>query len=141
MTPGCPRSPAPAAAADLEALAAELRVLREQNAALKAHVERQQIMLEELARRQAEFRVVRSEASPSVGAGPSVATPIPATPVVRTTAAPVAAVQKLGKLHLSGEGAVAYFGGLTHYHAHGVVEKHPLANDSPWVNFNTGEKP
>lgn len=103
--------PAPAAAADLEALAAELRVLREQNAALKAHVERQQIMLEELARRQAEFRVVRSEASPSVGAGPSVATPIPATPVVGTTAAPVAAVQKLGKLHLSGEGAVAYFGG------------------------------
>lgn len=98
--------PAPAAAADLETLAAELRALREQNAALKAHVERQQVMIEELARRQAELRVVRTEAPPAVAAGPS-----PAAPVVKTPAAPVAAVQKLGKLHLSGEGAVAYFGG------------------------------
>jgi hypothetical protein len=37
--------------------------------------------------------------------------------------------------------AVANFSGFTHHHAHGMVEKHPLTNDCPWVNFNTGEKP
>ncbi|MFM9079716.1 MAG: FtsB family cell division protein [Opitutaceae bacterium] len=103
--------PFPSRAADLDSLEAELRALRGQNAALKAQVERQQTMIEEFARRYSELRgekpagtATESRQSAPVAAAPAPAAEKPAAP-------PLAISQKLGKIQLSGEGAVAYFGG------------------------------
>ena len=100
-----------AAPVDVETLAAELRLLREQNAELKARVERQQVMIEELARKQAELRVTRSETQTAPVSSPGAPASAPDSKAARSAAAPAPPSQKLGKLNLSGEGAVAYFGG------------------------------
>ena len=99
--------------ADLDSLEAELRALRGQNAALKAQVDRQQAMIEEFARRYSELRGEKSANSMPENRPPApvVVAPAPAPVAEKPAPAPVAASQKLGKLHLSGEGAVAYFGG------------------------------
>ena len=96
----------PVAAAEVDSVEAELRALRSQNAALKAQVERQQAMIEEFARRHAALRT--EPAAPAPSASPRPPEQAPARIAAENTATPM---QRLGKLQLSGEGAVAYFGG------------------------------
>ena len=96
----------PVAAAEVDSVEAELRALRSQNAALKAQVERQQAMIEEFARRHAALRT--EPAAPAPSASPRPPEQAPARIAAENTATPT---QRLGKLQLSGEGAVAYFGG------------------------------
>jgi hypothetical protein len=100
-----------AGAADLDSLEAELRALRGQNAALKQQVDRQQAMIDELGRRYAELRGAKPAAG---GMEPRLVAPVAAAPKPSTETPvppPAAPPNKIGKLHLSGEGAVAYFGG------------------------------
>lgn len=92
-------------AAEPDAVEAELRALRLQNAALKEQVERQQAMIEDFARRHSAVRAEPASPAPAVVRPPA---PAVARAAVETPSAPV---QRLGKLQLTGEGAVAYFGG------------------------------
>lgn len=97
--------------ADLESLERELRDLRSQNASLKAQVERQQTLIEDLARRQAELRGDPVRPAKPAEAAPLAARDQPVAEPRMAAAPPAPPAQKLGKVQLSGHGAIAYFGG------------------------------
>jgi hypothetical protein len=99
------------AGADIDSLERELRELRNQNASLKAQVERQQVMIDELARRQDELRSASKPVHEPAPVAQSAVRAAPANEPRPAATALTGPAQKLGKVHLSGEGAVAYFGG------------------------------
>lgn len=97
-------------AADLAALEEQLQVLRRQNEALRSQMDQQQRQLDELARRYAELKAAPVGAA-SGPATTAAAAPLPAEPRPAPAEAPKMPAQRLGKFHLTGEAAVAYFGG------------------------------
>jgi hypothetical protein len=85
-------------------------VLRGQNAALRSQLDQQQRQLDELTRRYAELRAV--PVVPTGGQGSAAAAvAAPAEPRPAQVELPKVSAQRLGKFHLTGAAAVAYFGG------------------------------
>ncbi len=99
---------APTAPLDVQA---ELRQLREQNSSLQQQLQRQQAMIEELSRRVSGLAPVAAPLQPTGGSG-MVASGAGAAPRPEPSPATGAGGESgfsLGRVHISGEGAVGFF--------------------------------
>jgi hypothetical protein len=97
-------------AADLAALEEQMQGLRRQNEQLRSQLDQQQRQLDELARLYAALKAAPVAAA-TQPAPPVAASAAPAEPRPAPVEAAKVPAQRLGKVHLTGAGAVAFFAG------------------------------